>query len=170
MTCAVSDFIVVDLPAPLGPSRPTQRPLGTSRSSPSTAVSAPKRLTTPRRVIALSATSGTATIVPQRLGLALRRPRSERLLAPHVGQTETVEQLRRAEDRDLTHLAPLQCQHDDGVGTEHVLAAVAHVLSEGQLPVGPCRDDPPARQSKRPLGQERADGAGTGIPLALRRH
>ena len=28
MTCAVSIFIVVDLPAPLGPSRPTHVPVG----------------------------------------------------------------------------------------------------------------------------------------------
>src|SRR3954449_1433206 len=60
MTCAVSAFIVVDLPAPLGPSRPTHLPNGTSRSSPSTAVIAerpvptPKRLTTLRRRIAES--------------------------------------------------------------------------------------------------------------------
>src|SRR5436190_117648 len=52
MTCAVSAFIVVDLPAPLGPSRPTHLPNGTSRSSPSTAVIGPKRLTTLRRRIA----------------------------------------------------------------------------------------------------------------------
>src|SRR3954447_2149695 len=44
--CAVSSFIVVDLPAPLGPSRPTQVPSGTSRSRWSTAVRSPKRLTT----------------------------------------------------------------------------------------------------------------------------
>src|SRR3954451_22961833 len=46
--CAVRSFIVVDLPAPLGPSRPTHVPSGTSRSRWSTAVSGPKRLTTPR--------------------------------------------------------------------------------------------------------------------------
>src|SRR5215211_4125733 len=46
--------IVVDLPAPLGPSRPTHVPYGRSRSRPSTAVIAPKRLTTPRRRIASS--------------------------------------------------------------------------------------------------------------------
>jgi hypothetical protein len=33
--------IVVDLPAPLGPSRPTHVPVGTSRSSPATAVISP---------------------------------------------------------------------------------------------------------------------------------
>ena len=38
IACAVSSFIVVDLPAPLGPSSPKQVPSGTSRSSPSTAV------------------------------------------------------------------------------------------------------------------------------------
>src|SRR5918999_3884193 len=52
IACAVSIFIVVDLPAPFGPSRPTQVPSGTSRSRWSTAVSEPKRLTTPRRRIA----------------------------------------------------------------------------------------------------------------------
>ena len=46
----VSSRIVVDLPAPLGPSRPRQMPSGTSRSSPSTAVIGPKRLTTPREL------------------------------------------------------------------------------------------------------------------------
>src|SRR3954471_5482538 len=54
MTCAVSAFIVVDLPAPLGPSSPTHVPKGTSRSRPSTAVREPNRLTTPRRRMALS--------------------------------------------------------------------------------------------------------------------
>src|SRR5918999_1070742 len=44
----VSSRMVVDLPAPLGPSRPRQIPPGTSRSRPSTAVIDPKRLTTPR--------------------------------------------------------------------------------------------------------------------------
>ena len=38
---AVSIFIVVLLPAPLGPSRPTHVPSGTSRSSPSTATTGP---------------------------------------------------------------------------------------------------------------------------------
>ena len=52
IACAVSSRIVVDLPAPLGPSRPTHVPSGTSRSRWSTAVSAPKRLTTPRRRMA----------------------------------------------------------------------------------------------------------------------
>ena len=47
IACPVSSRIVVDLPAPLGPSRPRQMPSGTSRSSPSTAVIGPKRLTTP---------------------------------------------------------------------------------------------------------------------------
>ena len=50
IACAVSSRIVVDLPAPLGPSRPTHVPSGTSRSRWSTAVSSPKRLTTPRRL------------------------------------------------------------------------------------------------------------------------
>src|SRR6185312_5867672 len=52
IACPVSSRIVVDLPAPLGPSRPRQMPSGTSRSSPSTAVIVPKRLTTPRSSIA----------------------------------------------------------------------------------------------------------------------
>jgi hypothetical protein len=38
---SVRSRIVVDFPAPLGPSKPTQVPSGTSRSSPSTAVMAP---------------------------------------------------------------------------------------------------------------------------------
>ena len=41
IACAVSIRIVVDLPAPLGPSRPTHVPSGTSRSRPSTAVIGP---------------------------------------------------------------------------------------------------------------------------------
>src|SRR5918998_61228 len=48
IACPVSSRMVVDLPAPLGPSRPRQIPPGTSRSRPSTAVIDPKRLTTPR--------------------------------------------------------------------------------------------------------------------------
>ena len=48
---AVSIRIVVDLPAPLGPSSPKQTPGGTTRSRPSTAVIWPKRLTTPRSSI-----------------------------------------------------------------------------------------------------------------------
>src|SRR3954469_18421868 len=56
MACAVSIRMVVDLPAPFGPSSPTQVPAGTSRSRPSTAVMRPKRLTTPRRRMASSLT------------------------------------------------------------------------------------------------------------------
>ena len=47
IACAVSNFIVVLLPAPLGPSNPTHVPTGTSKSSPSTAWMAPKCLRTP---------------------------------------------------------------------------------------------------------------------------
>jgi hypothetical protein len=50
--CPVSIRMVVDLPAPFDPSRPKHVPAGTSRSSPSTAVTEPNRLTTPRREIA----------------------------------------------------------------------------------------------------------------------
>src|SRR4051812_3254008 len=59
MACAVSMRMVVDLPAPLGPSSPTQVPAGTSRSRPSTAMMRPKRLTTPRRRMASSLTPHT---------------------------------------------------------------------------------------------------------------
>src|SRR3954468_18410354 len=52
ITCAVSAFMVVDLPAPFGPSRPTHWPNGTSRSSPSTAVIDPNRFTIPRSLMA----------------------------------------------------------------------------------------------------------------------
>jgi len=41
MVCAVSNRLVVDLPAPFGPSSPTQVPTGTSTSSPSTAMISP---------------------------------------------------------------------------------------------------------------------------------
>src|SRR3954447_17318203 len=56
IACAVSIRIVVLLPAPLGPSRPTHVPTGTSRSRPATAVIGPKRFTTPRRRMARSLT------------------------------------------------------------------------------------------------------------------
>src|SRR3954452_20340470 len=49
IACAVSRRMVVDLPAPLGPSSPTHVPSGTSRFSWLTAVRSPKRLTTSRR-------------------------------------------------------------------------------------------------------------------------
>src|SRR3954469_2792410 len=107
MTCAVSAFIVVDFPAPLGPSRPTHVPNGTSRSRPSTAVSEPNRLTTPRSRMALSMLfrppAGAELIVsdhaesgqprPQRLvdalGGLLERPRAQlgvgRAAPPRLG-------------------------------------------------------------------------------------
>ena len=50
--CPVSIRIVVDLPAPFGPSSPSTIPEGTSRSSPFTAVMGPNCLTTPEREIA----------------------------------------------------------------------------------------------------------------------
>src|SRR5690606_30606145 len=50
--CAVRRRMVVDLPAPLGPSSPSTTPWGTSRSRPLTAVMSPKRFTTPRSEIA----------------------------------------------------------------------------------------------------------------------
>ena len=55
----VSSRIVVDLPAPFGPSRPRQMPFGTSRSRPSTAVIGPNLFTTPCSSIAAKATSQT---------------------------------------------------------------------------------------------------------------
>src|ERR671911_579694 len=48
----VRSRIVVDLPAPFGPSSPRQMPSGTSRSTPSTAVIGPKVFLTPRNSIA----------------------------------------------------------------------------------------------------------------------
>jgi hypothetical protein len=51
IACAVSIFIVVLLPAPFGPSRPTHEPSGTSRSMPSTARTAPNALATSRSCI-----------------------------------------------------------------------------------------------------------------------
>ena len=75
ITCAVSAFIVVDLPAPLGPSRPTHVPNGTSRSRPSTAVSEPNRLTNPRSLIADSSAAGAAISSAGRGGRSARRTR-----------------------------------------------------------------------------------------------
>src|SRR5213592_4673525 len=89
MTCAVSAFMVVDLPAPFGPSRPTQVPNGTSRSRPSTAVSGPNRLTKPRScmadVIAIVRTLGPPA-GPEVIGLNSRGLRvCRRHLAVHLG-------------------------------------------------------------------------------------
>ena len=72
IACAVSIFIVVDLPAPFGPSSPTHVPSGTSRSRPSTAVISPKRLTTPRRRIARGADMGLPSMTHR-----AARPRSQ---------------------------------------------------------------------------------------------
>src|ERR1044072_9493635 len=74
MTWAVSIFIVVDLPAPLGPSSPTQVPSGTSRSKPSTARMSPKRFTTDRRRIARFP-------MPDRLVMRVGQPVSAKLIA-----------------------------------------------------------------------------------------
>src|SRR6185312_6647462 len=63
--------IVVDLPAPLGPKSPKHTPTGTSRSSPSTAVIGPKRLTTPRSDIAGGAPIALSSLLgPPLLGRA----------------------------------------------------------------------------------------------------
>src|SRR5215212_6496850 len=67
IACAVSSRIVVDFPAPFGPSSPTHVPTGTSRSRPSTAVIAPYRLTTPRSRIA---SSSTGSSLPRAAGAA----------------------------------------------------------------------------------------------------
>src|SRR5215213_2024503 len=61
----------VDLPAPLSPTRPTTSPARTSKSTPASACTAPKRLLTP-----CSASSGSPFVVAVMPGapcLALRR-------------------------------------------------------------------------------------------------
>ena len=117
IACAVSSRIVVDLPAPLGPSRPTHVPSGTSRSRPSTAVIAPKRLTTPRRRMArarhapgchaASAQFGTGSRavtrrLEQRAGApstASRRATGRRATKPAPSIASTVPSAARADDR-----------------------------------------------------------------------
>src|SRR5690606_22965542 len=73
--------IVVDFPAPLGPSRPKLSPACTSKSIPSTATTPPYSLRSPCALIAGSVTSQDATSVlrelllhPERLGAVLGRP------------------------------------------------------------------------------------------------
>src|SRR3954453_2129466 len=84
MACAVSIRIVVDLPAPFGPSSPKQIPAGTSRSMPSTAVSEPKDLRTPRRERAGPATPshGIATDRGSASPRAYGRPRWHPRIVP----------------------------------------------------------------------------------------
>jgi hypothetical protein len=53
VTKPASIFIVVDLPAPLGPRKPSTSPLATLKDTSSTAVKAPKRLL--RRSISIKA-------------------------------------------------------------------------------------------------------------------
>src|SRR3954452_19198177 len=112
IACAVSRRMVVDLPAPLGPSRPTQVPSATSRSSRSTAVSAPKRLTTPvrrsaggtpLRVSRGDAQFGTGSRPNQ--GLEERHVRAERLGVPLDADHEAValDRLDRAVGRAGDH-------------------------------------------------------------------
>src|SRR6187399_3445186 len=74
--------IVVDLPAPLGPSRPTQVPTGTSRSRPLTAVIGPYRLTAPRSRMASS------PVTPPRM--PARSGRGHRLVPEAEGSDEGV--------------------------------------------------------------------------------
>ncbi|CNG42067.1 Uncharacterised protein [Mycobacterium tuberculosis] len=83
IACAVSIFIVVDFPAPFGPSSPMQIPAGTSRSSPSTAVKPPNRFTTPRRLIAAASAPSRAAaiwarckVIPLTLGTGAGAPRT----------------------------------------------------------------------------------------------
>jgi hypothetical protein len=49
--------IVVDLPAPLGPKKPNDSPLATSKSIPSTAMKSPYVFVSPRATINFSDTS-----------------------------------------------------------------------------------------------------------------
>src|SRR5687767_13587999 len=100
MTCAVSAFIVVDLPAPFGPRRPTHLPNGTSRSRPSTAVIGPKRLTSPRRLIADTITSQRA--LEHHAAARARRQRDVANLHP-FGTRVGRYQLRPLEDRPEHH-------------------------------------------------------------------
>src|SRR5271170_2154000 len=73
--------IIVVLPAPLGPRKPKALPLGTCRSTPSSAVRAPKRLVSPAVSIArvlpgtagldgFSAEAGNAVLRSDGLGVA----------------------------------------------------------------------------------------------------
>ena len=62
----VSILIVVDFPLPFGPRNPKTCPRGTSKSIPSTAVKAPKRLVSPRTEMAATG-SGAAPVSPGRV-------------------------------------------------------------------------------------------------------
>ena len=153
--------MVVDLPAPFGPSSPMHVPNGTSRSRPSTAVSAPKRLTTPRSLIAVPFIP--FSIADKTAGLCSTH-RSVRILFTFAG-------LRG-------HLEPLvpiaRAARDAG----HTVAFapdpwIAHaVVARGFDVVGPS---PPARSrpaaapaARRVRPRERGPRAARGVRRALR--
>src|SRR3954469_17698602 len=73
--------IVVDLPAPFGPSRPRQMPAGTSRSRPSTAVIGPKRFTTPCNSIAGTTLQTTYSTTGERTLRIFRHAYKEKVIA-----------------------------------------------------------------------------------------
>src|SRR3954464_10810216 len=106
--CAVSMRMVVDFPAPLGPSRPKQIPSGTSRSRPSTATMSPKDLRTPR-----SRMAGSVATPPVWRSCSLSRNR-------HVGQA-----LERRLHVRLGELRVLETPRQVGVVGGEVEVAVA---------------------------------------------
>src|ERR1700759_5341990 len=110
---AVSIRIVVDLPAPLGPSSPRQMPFGTVRSRWSTAVSSPNRLTTERSSIA--AGGAVSSIVSNiRAGRSARGRRRERRRAV-LGRVVVVRRatvIAVAAARHLEQLGELGRHHD----------------------------------------------------------
>src|SRR5215218_4850435 len=128
IACAVSIFIVVDLPAPFGPSRPTHVPSGTSRSSPSTAVMSPKRFVTPRRRIARGADIGESLSMPDRAAVvSLRRMRPEL-----VGREPELRSVERFLDAVPAGARALVIDGEAGAGKTSVwLAAIGSAQERG---------------------------------------
>src|SRR4051794_31924019 len=162
IACAVSRRMVVDLPAPLGPSRPTQVPSGTSRSRWSTAVSAPKRLTapakrsasTPRRVSCRDAQFGTGSRPNQRL--EERHVVDQRLGVPLDAEREALA-LNRL-DRPVRGVA------DDPQARAHVLDGL---VVEGVDPQAPAARDPVQPRAGLHLHVVRGPRRGIGLAMAV---
>src|SRR5687767_10263384 len=94
--------IVVVLPAPLGPSTPYTVPLGTARSTPSTARTSPKALTRPSASIARAGSDGIWPL------LVAERPEIARNVDCVLAQ--------RLERHDVQRALVRRCQHDERRG------------------------------------------------------
>ena len=164
--------MVVVLPAPFGPSRPKHSPRSTSRSSPSTAITDPYRLTTPTQLRATwdeDTASIVAVVHSPFCVVAHRRNRTSRRAArpagaarsrrrrPHLHRQRSA----RGARPHHSHQAALVAMQDEFAGTSRGAALINRVKDDPALRrcevrvMAERRAEPRRRQARQPRRRPR---------------